>query len=149
MSFNINALSVLALATSASAYAYAEVDATLALTCNDKTVPKQLRIAYAGPNSMAVSWNTDQRLTNPFVEFGKDAKLDNTASSSISTTYATSSTFNNHVTLTKLQSDTVHQYRSQCGSDSYSFRTAREAGKGEKFSFAMVSISTLLLLKCH
>jgi hypothetical protein len=138
MSFNLKALLALALATSVSAYAYAEADATPAVVCNANTVPKQLRIAYAGPGAMAVSWNTNQKLWNPFVDFGKENEIDKTASSSISTTYATSSTYNNHVTLTKLQSDTVYQYRPQCGSTTYSFRTARDAGKAEKFSFATV-----------
>jgi hypothetical protein len=140
MSFNFKSLSVLALVSSVKAYAYAEADSTPAVLCNANTVPTQLRIAYAGPGAMAVSWNTKQKLSNPFIDFGKENELDKTASSSISTTYATSSTYNNHVTLTKLQSDTVYQYRPQCDFTTYSFRTARDVGRGEKFSFAMVCI---------
>jgi hypothetical protein len=138
MLFSLKTVSVLALASSVSAYAYAEADSTPAVICNANTIPTQVRIAYAGPRSMAVSWNTAQKLSNPFVSFGKENELDNTASSIISTTYATSSTYNNHVVLTQLDSDAVYQYRPQCGSTTYTFKTARDAGKGDKFSFAMV-----------
>jgi len=112
---------------------------TLADDCNDKTTPTQIRLAYAGHGSMKVSWNTNQRLSNPTVHFGKDVDhLNRDASSDVSITYPTSSTWNNHVTITGLEPDATYYYMPQCGSQAYSFTTAPNRGKGDPFQFAMV-----------
>ena len=130
MSFSLKAATLVALAT-----------ATLASQdpgCNENTEPIQVRLAYSGDTGMAVSWNTNQKLSNPTVYFGTGSDLDGSASSDISTTYPTSSTYNNHVVITGLQPDTRYHYRPICSDRSYSFTTARPAGKGNDFKFAMV-----------
>lgn len=129
MRFSLAAAAVATLATGTFA----------ADVCNNNTNPIQIRLAYAGDKSMSVSWNTKQKLTKPTVFYG-DGKLDKSASSSSaeSVTYATSSTFNNHVTITGLKSDTRYSYMPQCGHRAYSFTTPRSIGKGDKMKFAMV-----------
>jgi hypothetical protein len=120
--------------------------ATLALAkdkptpgCNANTNPTQVRIAYAGPGGMAVSWNTNQQLSKPSVSYGTDkANLDKVASSDVSTKYQSSSTWNNHVIISGLEADTKYHYLPQCGNVTYKFKTAREAGKDKAFTFAMV-----------
>jgi acid phosphatase type 7 len=107
--------------------------------CNENTSPTQIRLAYGGHDGMAVSWNTKQQLNNPTVHFGEDSfNLYRDASSDVSITYPSSSTWNNHVTLTGLKSDTTYYYIPQCGTQVYSFTTALHRGKGSSFQFAMV-----------
>lgn len=111
----------------------------LADDCNANTSPTQIRLAYGGNGGMAVSWNTKQKLSRPTVRFGEHANfLDRDASSDISITYPSSSTWNNHVTLSGLEPDTTYYYVPQCGSQVNSFRTAPDPGKGGPFKFAMV-----------
>lgn len=106
--------------------------------CNGNTEPTQVRLAYAGDGGMSVSWNTKQKLSKPTVQYGTGSHLGDSASSDMSVTYPTSSTYNNHVTISGLKSDTVYHYQPQCGNRVYSFTTARSAGNGEKYKFAMV-----------
>ncbi|OBT70844.1 hypothetical protein VF21_10156 [Pseudogymnoascus sp. 05NY08] len=108
--------------------------------CNDALVPTQIRLAYAGDKGMAVSWNTNQKLTNPTVYYNKHEKnlLKSFATSKISTTYPTSSTYNNHVVIKDLKPDTTYYYMPQCGTQTYVFKTARSAGDNDEFSFAMI-----------
>jgi hypothetical protein len=127
----VSELAVLALATTAYAH---KGD-----SCNENTMPRQIRLAYAGPTGMSVSWNTNQQLNRPTVNFGKSNwRLQRTASSETSITYPTSSTWNNHVTLTGLEPDTKYYYHPQCGNETYSFTTARMTGCSEPYKFAMV-----------
>jgi hypothetical protein len=73
---------------------------TPAVSCNNATTPTQVRIAYGGPGKMAVSWNTNQKLSAPSVTYGLQmSSLNLSASSDISNTYATSTTYSNHVVL--------------------------------------------------
>ncbi len=44
--------------------------ATAALAAPNGTTPMQIRLAYAGPTGMMVSWNTYEKLTNPTVYYG-------------------------------------------------------------------------------
>ncbi len=112
---------------------------TLAADCNANTTPKQIRLAYAGHVGMAVSWNTNQKLSNPTVSFGKDSThLNRDASSDISITYESSSTWNNHVTIDGLEPGTTYYYQPQCDTQVHSFTTAPNPGKGDPFKFAMV-----------
>ena len=112
---------------------------TLADDCNGNTKPTQIRLAYAGHVGMAVSWNTNQKLSNPTVQFGKDANhLNRDASSDMSITYESSSTWNNHVTISGLEPDTTYYYQPQCDTQVHSFTTAPNPGKGDPFKFAMV-----------
>lgn len=103
--------------------------------------PMQVRLAYAGPIGMTVSWNTFSQLSNPTVKYGRNLQsLDQTASSDISITYATSLTWNNHVQLQNLQADTEYWYQPQPSNSSspvYSFRTARAAGDNTPHSVAI------------
>ena len=131
MLFPLSELAVLALATTASAH---KGD-----SCNENTTPRQIRLAYAGPTGMSVSWNTNQQLQKPTVNFGTSHwRLQRSASSETSITYPTSSTWNNHVTLKGLEPDTKYYYYPQCGNETYSFTTARRAGSSEPYKFAMV-----------
>ena len=128
--FALKAATVVALASFAAAQ-----DA-----CNANTDPQQIRLAYAGTDGMSVSWNTKQKLTKPTVFFGTD-NVDShskSASSAISITYATSTTYSNHVTITGLKPDTRYHYKINCDNRAYSFITPRSAGDGEKYKFAMV-----------
>src|SRR5215469_5534599 len=120
---------------------FAKRDDTPASCCNNNTAPIQIRLAYAGTDGMAVSWNTNQKLSRPTVRYGCDNQsLDQEASSDISITYPTSSTYNNHVVIKGLDADTTYYYVPQCGDteNPLSFKTAREVGDGAAFSFAMV-----------
>jgi hypothetical protein len=73
---------------------------TPTVSCTNATTPTQIRIAYGGPGKMAVSWNTNQKLSAPTVAYGLQASgLTLSASSNISNTYATSTTYSNHVVL--------------------------------------------------
>jgi len=132
MFFSLKAVAVLALASTV----LANRDDTS--ECNENTNPMQVRLAYAGDRGMSVSWNTKQKLSKPTVSFGAGGNLDRSASSDISMTYPTSSTYNNHVTITGLEPDTRYHYRPQCSKRGYSFTTARSIGDGEPFKFAMV-----------
>lgn len=74
--------------------------------------PLQHRLAFHGANGMTVSWSTFKQLEQPTVYFGTDPKcLDQVATSTASTTYDTSRTFNNHVTLSGLDAGTKYWYR--------------------------------------
>jgi len=123
--------------TAAAAVAFAAT--ALADNCNANTNPTQIRLAYAGHNGMAVSWNTKQKLDKPNVYFGRDARnLNGEASSDISITYPSSSTWNNHVTITGLETDTTYYYKPECGSQVNSFTTSSHRGRCDPFKFAMV-----------
>jgi acid phosphatase type 7 len=109
--------------------------------CDNTIVPVQVRLAYASPNGMAVSWNTNSKLAVPTVFYGTNpSHLNSIATSSISVTYATSTTYNNHVKIYGLQPNTKYYYIPACGSLSspYSFTTARKIGDTTPFSFAMI-----------
>ncbi|KAK1757556.1 Metallo-dependent phosphatase-like protein [Echria macrotheca] len=116
------------------------------LPCSVETSPTQIRLAYWGDHGMAVSWNTKHKLARPTVWYAPDVgnhgnndSLNKKASSDISVTYPTSSTFNNHVVIDGLAPHSSYLYRPQCGNKTYRFTTARSAGKGPSgLKFAMV-----------
>jgi acid phosphatase type 7 len=110
-------------------------------SCNNNTIPLQIRLAYAGTKGMSVSWNTKQMLSRPTVHYGDNKNsLDRSASSGISITYPTSGTYNNHVTITDLEANKQYYYYVDCGDAKHplTFRTARKRGDATPFSFAMV-----------
>jgi hypothetical protein len=107
-------------------------------TCDANLAPIQIRLAYAGEGGMAISWNTLQQINNPTVHYGLSGNLDHSASSTISTTYQTSSTWNNHVTISGLLPDKRYDYKIECDKRAYSFITPRAIGKGTSYKFAMV-----------
>ena len=106
--------------------------------CTENTEPMQVRLAYYGDRGMSISWNTNQKLSKPTVYFDTSPNVHSSASSDMSVTYPTSSTYNNHVTITGLQPDTRYYYMVQCDRTTYSFTTARSVGNAEEFKFAMV-----------
>lgn len=106
---------------------------------DDQTTPMQLRLAYAGPTGMMVSWNTFSKLDKPTVKWGEAANnLCNTASSGISITYPTSTTYNNHVTINGLKPDHLYYYQPEYANTTYTFRTSRPAGDHKPFEMAVV-----------
>lgn len=108
-------------------------------TVNSSTYPVQIRLAYSGPTGMTVSWNTFSQLSNPSVQYGTDPNsLTNSASSSISVTYPTSLTYNNHVEITGLSPSTTYYYQPQGANQTYSFTTAKAAGDMSPFTVGVV-----------
>lgn len=121
-------------------FGIASLAASVAAGTNS-TIPMQVRLAYAGPTGMTVSWNTFSKLSNPTVHYGLSSQsLNLTASSNVSVTYLTSTTFNNHVEITGLQPSTKYFYQPQDSNVTtpYSFTTSRAAGDGASFSVAVV-----------
>lgn len=107
----------------------------------DDIIPMQVRLAYAGPKGMVVSWNTFSQLERPIVHYGRfpDALI-HEASSDTSVTYPTSTTYNNHVTLEDLEEDTLYYYLPEHSNttEPYTFRTSRRAGDKTPFTMAVV-----------
>jgi hypothetical protein len=118
--------------------------ATALLSARGSDAAGQIRLAYHGANGMTVSWNTFEQVKTPSVKWGlsKD-KLVHTASSHISVTYPTSTTYNNHVLISGLKPDTTYYYLPSPlpqgeHVEPYTFRTARSAGDKQAFSVAVV-----------
>src|ERR1700761_3164489 len=61
--------------------------------CRGDTAPEQIHYNYMGCNGMMISWNTKCKLDKPTVKYGKGQSLDKTASSDVSVTYKTSTTY--------------------------------------------------------
>ena len=104
--------------------------------------PMQIRLAYAGSNAMYVSWNTYSHISHPTVRFGRFSwALDRTASSDVSVTYPTSTTYNNHVKITGLEPNTKYYYLPEYSTTNtpYSFTTSRAAGDQSPFTVAYVA----------
>jgi Purple acid Phosphatase, N-terminal domain len=105
----------------------------------------QTHLAYAGPHGMMVSWNTYEQLTKPTVKYGLTPNnLNFEASSTVSVTYNTSLTYNNHVKITGLHHDTTYYYKptemmeSDENTGPFSFRTSRRKGDTTPYSIAVV-----------
>jgi hypothetical protein len=128
---------------------FSVVAAFVILICNAKaatnsTINSQVRLAYAGDHGMMVSWNTFSHIKEPTVRYGYSPNtLVYSASSRTSVTYNTSLTYNNHVKITGLKSDTTYYYWPDCllqdnsTAAPYSFRTSRRAGDGQPYSIAV------------
>ncbi|CAL5874278.1 uncharacterized protein PFLUO_LOCUS8567 [Penicillium psychrofluorescens] len=99
-------LPILALAGGVLAYDYPPIP-------KDLTTPSQQRLAIHGPNEVSVAWNTYAPLNHTCVSYGTtENDLSNVrCSSSASTTYATSRTWSNVVTLTGLAPATTYYYK--------------------------------------
>jgi hypothetical protein len=65
--------------------------------------------------------------------------LNQVATSKVSTTYHTSTTYNNHVALHDLQPDTIYYFQPEFSNSStpYSFKTSREKGDQTPYSIAV------------
>ncbi|OAQ71361.1 metallophosphoesterase [Pochonia chlamydosporia 170] len=118
--------------------------ATALLSPRGADAAGQIRLAYHGTNGMTVSWNTFEHVKAPSVKWGLSKnKLVHTASSNVSVTYPTSTTYNSHVLISGLKSDTTYYYLPSPlpqgdGVKPYSFTTARSAGDTDAFSVAVV-----------
>lgn len=89
----------------------------------------------------AASWNTFSQLPRPSVSYGISPEaLDQVAYSSVSVTYPTSLTYNNHVNITGLTAYTTYYYLPQYSNATtpYSFTTARAAGDETPFTVGVV-----------
>jgi hypothetical protein len=113
-------------------------------TAINSTINSQVRVAYAGETAVTVSWNTFSQIKRPTVRYGcSPYALINSASSTISVTYNTSLTFNNHVKIMGLKSDTLYYYLPELllpdnsTTAPYSFRTSRQVGDGQPYSIAV------------
>lgn len=109
-------------------------------SCHDHR-PMHLRLAYAGSTGMHVSWNTFSHIEQPRVHFGECIDhLDQQASSNISVTYRTSTTYNNHVKLSGLKPNTKYYYQPECSNSTtpFTFVTSRAAGDHTPFTAAVV-----------
>ncbi|KAJ7785114.1 Metallo-dependent phosphatase-like protein [Mycena maculata] len=124
----------------------------------DLTTPVQQRLAFNGPTSMRIGWSTFQQLERPTVYFGQFIHaMFRSASSQSSTTYPTSRTWSNTVTMTMLEPYTTYcaslaaaDERSEpevrgldykivsTNSTIGSFKTARAAGNHTPFTMAGV-----------
>ncbi|KAI0527987.1 Metallo-dependent phosphatase-like protein [Xylaria bambusicola] len=107
---------------------------------SDRTTPTQLRISIKDSNSVAIGWNTYQRLSNPCVQYGTSSNnLGLLACSDISITYPTSRTWGNTVTLTNLTPGTTYYYKiTSTNSTVEHFLSPRSAGDTGAFSFNAV-----------
>ena len=121
--------------------AVAFVTCAASKTGDNGPVPMQLRLAYAGDTGMVVSWNTFSQLSRPTVRYGLSPHdLRETAWSTVSVTYPTSTTYNNHVQLKDLKPDTLYYYQPEFSNSTtpYTFRTSRPAGDDTPYSIAVV-----------
>jgi len=107
---------------------------------NNDTTPMQVRLAYAGSTGMVVSWNTFAQVHSPTVYYGTDAtNLAHNASSNVSVTYPTSTTYNNHVQVNGLESDMLYYYQVGTKSGNVStFKTSRPVGDSTPYTVAVV-----------
>lgn len=108
---------------------------------SNDTTPMQLRLAYAGPTGMVVSWNTFAQLVGPTVYYGNSpGQLNQRATSNVSVTYPTSTTYNNHVKITGLEPDTTYYYLPQTSNSTtpLSFKTTRPVGDTTPYTIAVV-----------
>ncbi|VVT48656.1 uncharacterized protein SAPINGB_P001886 [Magnusiomyces paraingens] len=116
----------------------------------NKLAPVQHRIAFAGEDGISVSWNTFAQLGEPQVFYGTSPdQLSQVASSQISQTYLTSTTYSNHVKLSGLEPNTTYYYQvsnSPDGFPVYSFTTPplSKTNSFEPFKFAVaVDLGTM------
>jgi len=108
---------------------------------SNDTTPMQLRLAYAGSTGMVVSWNTFAQLAGPTVYYGRSpGQLTQRATSNVSVTYPTSTTYNNHVKITGLAPDTTYYYIPQNSNSTtpLSFKTTRPVGDTTPYTVAVV-----------
>lgn len=115
--------------------------ALFGLAFSDDRTPIQLRLAYAGSDGMVVSWNTLCKLEQPTVKWGTSPdQLDSVATSNVSVTYQTSTTYNNHVSIGGLEQDQLYYYQPEYSNASspYTFRTSRPTSNHEPFEVAVV-----------
>ncbi|KAK0560089.1 hypothetical protein OC861_006416 [Tilletia horrida] len=105
---------------------------------NNDTRPSQHRLAYR-PSGMSIGWSTYAKLPRPVVQYGDNPLLLlNFASSNESTTYPTSTVYQNFVNIDNLRPNKKYYYRVWNDNTTYSFTTARKVGDTSPFTFAGV-----------
>lgn len=113
---------------------------------SDPTSPaSQFRLAYNGPTSVTVSWNTPSNVEFPTVYYGESPYALNSSATGSSTTFDTATTWDNHVTLTGLTPDTKYYYwvsslgdKKQPLENEFYFNTARSPGDHTPYSVAFI-----------
>ncbi|OJJ94708.1 hypothetical protein ASPACDRAFT_55626 [Aspergillus aculeatus ATCC 16872] len=107
---------------------------------NDLTTPYQQRLAIMGPTSVSIGWNTYEKLNSSCVEYGTSSSdLSQQACSTKSTTYSTSRTYSNAVTLTGLTPATTYYYKIVSGNSTVEqFLSPRTPGDKTPFNFDVV-----------
>lgn len=111
----------------------------------DTTMNSQLRLAHFGNTGMMVSWNTFGHIDVPTVHWGVSASsLNETASSKVSVTYPTSTTYNNHVLINGLKPHTTYYYlpshlMNDTNATPFAFTTTRAAGDSTPFAVGYVA----------
>lgn len=113
---------------------------------SNSSINSQIRLAYAGPTGMMVSWNTFAQIDKPTVLYGLSPReMTSVATSDVSVTYETSLTYNNHVKITGLMPDTMYYYMPTTlikSNDStpgpFTFKTSKPAGDMTPYSIAVV-----------
>ncbi len=120
------------------------VSSSSALVANS-SINSQIRLAYAGPNGMTVSWNTFTLIDETTVLYGLSASaMNKKATSNVSVTHPTSLTYNNHVKITGLEPDTLYYYqpttliKSNDTTWPFTFKTSKPAGHLEPYSIAVI-----------
>lgn len=102
----------------------------------------QYRLAYAGKGGMAISWNTPEQVNRPAIRYGRNPKRLRLTQEGHSSTYATSTTWSNHVKIKDLLPDTVYYYQvvnnGTVSNDVLNFTTAPQVGSRDEFTFAVV-----------
>ncbi|KAK9319470.1 Metallo-dependent phosphatase-like protein [Lipomyces orientalis] len=105
----------------------------------------QLRIAYNGPNGMSVAWNTPNKLLRPIVWYGQHVNFPFEFAIGTSTTFNSSTNWDNIVYIDNLLPNTKYYYRvtdqpAYEGDfnqpENFYFVTAKEAGDHSSFSVA-------------
>lgn len=102
----------------------------------------QFRVAYNGPNGMTVSWNTPKEINRPTVWYGEDPNLLFRWATGTSTTFNSSSNWDNHIYIYDLRPNTKYYYwvsehgNHHSSAENFYFVTAKEAGDRSSFSIA-------------
>ena len=111
--------------------------------------PVQVRLAYAGPTGMQISWNTFSKLPSPAtVQYGftqDSLSFFSSPENAESVTYPTLLTYSNHVRLNNLSPNTKYYYQLIYANASsiYSFTTAREKGDHTPYITAVVVVGLI------
>lgn len=108
---------------------------------DDTTAASQYRLAFAGCDGMSISWNTYEQVKYPMVKYGTCRDTLAYSNKGRSSTYPTSTTWNNHVKLKGLQPDTLYYYQvvndGSTVNEVLNFTTAPVVGCNRPFTFAV------------
>ncbi|PYH41094.1 purple acid phosphatase family protein [Aspergillus saccharolyticus JOP 1030-1] len=107
---------------------------------DDLTTPYQQRLAIMSPTAVSIGWNTYEKLNSSCVDYGTSSSdLSQQACSTKSTTYSTSRTYSNAVTLTGLTPATTYYYKIVSDNSTVQqFLSPRTPGDQTPFTFDVV-----------